>query len=151
MIEIIQTKNTNKDFISLISYLDDELYEMYGELQKFYNKHNIIEFNKNVIVIYIDKIPACCGCFKKFNEETVEIKRMFVKKDYRGRGISKIILTELEKRAVDQGFKKAILETGVKQVEAIGLYKKSGYKIIENYGQYAGIETSVCMLKDLLS
>ena len=74
---------------------------------------------------------------------------MFVHLDYRGKGISKTVLNELEKWAQDNGFKKAILETGTKQFEAIGLYQKSGYKKIDNYGQYAGIETSVCMLKEL--
>jgi putative acetyltransferase len=150
MIKIILTKSSDEDFISLTGCLDDELHKIYGDLQNFYNRHNIIELNENVIVVYDDKIPAGCGCFKKFNEETIEIKRMFVKKDYRGRGISKIILKGLEKRAFEQGFKKAVLETGIKQAEAIGLYKKSGYQRIENYSQYEGIETSICMVKDLL-
>ena len=149
MIDIKRTDSNNNDFKYLISLLDNELHGRYGELQKFYDSHNIIESNNNVVIVNYNKIPVACGCFKKFESETVEIKRMFVHLDYRGKGISKTVLNELEKWAQDNGFKKAILETGTKQFEAIGLYQKSGYKKIDNYGQYAGIETSVCMLKEL--
>ena len=149
MIEIIRTDSSNNDFRFLISQLDNELHERYGEIQNFYDKHNIIEFNQNVVVAYCDKIPAGSGCFKKFDAETVEIKRMFVLKDYRGKGISKNVLKELENWAVEEGFKKAVLETGVNQQEAIGLYSKSMYKRIDNYEPYTGLETSICMLKEL--
>jgi putative acetyltransferase len=133
MIEISRTNSNNADFRSLITKLDNELHQRYGELQDFYDSHNIIEANNNVVVVYYDKIPVACGCFKKFDEETVEIKRMFVRKNNRGKGISKIVLNELEKWAAENKFKKAVLETGVKQSEAIGLYMNSGYKNIENY------------------
>ncbi len=149
MINIVLTNSLNEDFKSLISQLDDELNKRYGELQKEYDKHNIIEFNENVVIGYYENIPVACGCIKEYDAETVEIKRMFVNKDYRGRGISKAILNKLENIAFEKGYTKTILETGVKQLEAIGLYSKQGYKKIENYGQYAGMESSICMLKPL--
>lgn len=150
MIEISRTNSNNKDFKFLTSLLDDELRGRYGEIQNYYDNYNIIEANDNVVVVYLDKTPAACGCFKEFEPETAEIKRMFVQRDYRGKGISKIVLNELEKWAQKSGYKKAVLETGTKQIEAVGLYQKSGYKIIDNYGQYTGVETSVCMLKELM-
>ena len=134
MIEIIKTDSTNKDFKILISQLDSELRERYGEVQNEYDQYNIIEFNEDVLVAYDDKVPVACGCFKEFDGESVEIKRMFVRKDFRGKGISK-----------------AVLETGIKQEEAIGLYLKNGYKKIKNYGQYAGLPMSVCFSKALNS
>jgi len=143
------TNSLNKDFQILISHLDNELYDRYGELQNEYNKYNKIEFNENVVIAYNEGKPVGCGCFKEYDTEIVEIKRMFVDKDYRGRGISKVILSRLENIAFEKGYKKAILETGIKQLEAIGLYSKQGYKTIENYGQYAGMESSICMLKRL--
>ena len=149
MVEITITNSLNKDFQKLISHLDNELYDRYGELQNEYNKYNKIEFNENVVIAYNEEIPIGCGCFKEYEEETVEIKRMFVNKNYRGRGISKVILSRLENIAFEKGYKKAILETGIKQLEAVGLYSKQGYKKIENYGQYAGMESSICMLKRL--
>lgn len=74
---------------------------------------------------------------------------MFVNKKYRGQGVSKKILTELETWAIELGFKFALLETGYKQKEAIGLYERFGYKKTDNYNQYIGIETSICMKKQI--
>jgi len=79
-----------------------------------------------------------------------EIKRMFVRPERRGRGIARSILSELETWAGELGFLECILETGLKQPEAIELYRKSGYETIPNYGQYEGVENSVCMRKSIL-
>jgi GNAT superfamily N-acetyltransferase len=74
---------------------------------------------------------------------------MFVLPERRGRGVAKSILSELEAWANELNFSECILETGFKQPEAIGLYRKSGYETIPNYGQYSGVENSVCMKKSL--
>ena len=94
-------------------------------------------------------MPVGCGCFKKFNNSTVEIKRMFVPLSFRGKGISKKLLIELEQWAKEKGFSGFVLETGKKQHEAIGLYTKLGYQQIENYGQYVDMPNSVCFRKYL--
>ena len=90
-----------------------------------------------------------CGCFKPYSANAVEIKRMYVKTENRGKGISKQILTELENWALELGFTHSILETGPKQPEAIGLYIKSGYSRIENFGQYAAMPNSICFSKTI--
>ena len=74
---------------------------------------------------------------------------MYVDKTYRGKGLSKMVLNELEKWAVENGFEYALLETSIHFNVAQTLYKKSGYAIIPNYDQYAGLEESVCMKKKL--
>ena len=74
---------------------------------------------------------------------------MFVLPERRGKGIAAKVLSELEIWAAELSFEKCILETGKKQPEAIQLYKKSGYVIIANYGQYDGIENSLCFEKKL--
>jgi putative acetyltransferase len=148
MMEILRTNSSNALFKILILKLDQELSDKYGELQKKYDQYNIIE--SDTVVIAIDnKTPVGCGCYKKFDNDSAEIKRMFVDKSYRGQGISKKILKELENWAKEKGYKQTLLETGFRQSEAIGLYKGFGYKIIENYGQYIGIETSICMMKQI--
>lgn len=149
MTEILKTESSNKDFKTLVSLLDAELRERYGEVQNEYDQYNFIEFNEDVIIAYEDKAAVACGCFKEFDADTVEIKRMFVRKEYRGKGISRIILNELEARALEKGYKKAILETGIKQLEAVGLYSKNGFKKIENYGQYTDLPMSICFSKEL--
>jgi GNAT superfamily N-acetyltransferase len=79
--------------------------------------------------------------------DVVEIKRMFVLPEHRGKGIAGQILQQLEIWAAEGNNSTCILETGKKQPEAIALYKKAGYKIIPNYGQYENVENSVCMEK----
>jgi GNAT superfamily N-acetyltransferase len=77
----------------------------------------------------------------------MEVKRMYVPLEHRSQGIASLVLQELENWAKELGYKKCILETGKKQPEAIRLYEKCGYKSIPNYGQYAGVENSVCYEK----
>lgn len=146
---LIRCNSNNIDFRFLTGLLDSDLDSRYGELQKQYNKHNQIEFIDTVILASINCTVVGCGCFKRFDEQTAEIKRMFVKKEYRGQGIARTILAELEKWATENGFNRTILETGIKQHEAIGLYIKNGYYKIPNYGQYAGNANSVCLKKDI--
>jgi len=74
---------------------------------------------------------------------------MFVAPNERGKGIASTILRELEKWAAEQHFTGCILETGLRQPEAIALYSKNGYRPISNYGQYKGVSNSVCFLKKL--
>ncbi|MDP2334990.1 MAG: GNAT family N-acetyltransferase [Bacteroidota bacterium] len=77
------------------------------------------------------------------------MKRMFVLPEMRGKQLAARMLQELEKWAVEEGFNKAVLETGVRQVEAIRLYSVAGYEQTENYGQYVGMEDSICYRKEL--
>ncbi|WP_238916974.1 GNAT family N-acetyltransferase [Clostridium sp. YIM B02555] len=148
-LKILKTTGNNIDFIKLIKLLDDDLNERYGELQKQYNKHNKADYINDVIIIYKDEIPVACGAFKEHNVEDIELKRIFVKKEYRRQGLSKLIISELEKLGRSKGYKYALLETGIKQHEAINLYKNTGYDIIENFEPYKGNTNSVCMKKKL--
>ena len=77
----------------------------------------------------------------------MEIKRMYVSADARNAGIATKILLELEAWAKEMSFRKCVLETGRRQPEAIALYEKNGYKRIDNYGQYAGVDNSLCFEK----
>lgn len=149
-LEILHTDSKNIDFIKLIKLLDDNLNERYGQLQKQYNKHNKVDYINDVVIIYKDQVAVACGAFKKQNVKSIELKRIFVAKENRGRGLSKIIVNELEKLGKCKGYKYALLETGIKQYEAINLYKNIGYQIIENYQPYIGNTNSVCMKKELL-
>lgn len=144
-----RTNSDNPDFRLLITELDADLRLRNGEMMDFYDHHNIIEKNNTVVLAYIDDKPAGCGCFKPFDAESIEVKRMFVRPDARGNGISKMILTELETWARQLGFKFAVLESASKQVEAHNLYLKSGYERIPNYGQYEGLPYSFCFKKTL--
>jgi len=147
MNKIIRTDAKNSDFLRLISELDAYLRITDGDDHEFYNQFNTLEKIKNVVIAYQDAKPIGCGAFRVFDVNTVEIKRMFVKKEYRGTKMASSILQALEEWASEEGFKKCILETGDRQVEAIKFYIKSGYIKIANYGQYAQMDNSNCFEK----
>jgi len=145
--KIIRTDAKNPDFIRLISELDAYLKVTDGEDHEFYNQFNGLDNIKNVVIAYKDKQAIGCGAFKKFDNETIEIKRMYVKFAHRGSGTAQAILNSLELWASEKDFKKCILETGDRQIEAIKFYKKAGYIRIANYGQYAQMDNSNCFEK----
>jgi GNAT superfamily N-acetyltransferase len=148
-IEIIKTTSENPDFGTLIAALDTSLWERYPELKTNYWGNNVIELNPNVVIIYLDDKAVACGCFKKYDKNTIELKRMFVSPEARGLGLAKRIIKELELWAHELGFSFSVLETLYKQKEAIGLYQKVGYAIVDNYEPYVGLENSICMKKQI--
>jgi len=149
MIHYLKTNSENFDFQSLVKELDADLSIRDGEDHSFYAQFNKIDAIKYTIIAYQDDIPLGCGAIKEYTSDTMELKRMFVNPVQRSKGIASGILNELEKWTLELGYKKCILETGTKQPEAIALYKKNGYNLIANYGQYEGVENSVCFEKIL--
>ena len=144
-----RTDSSNTDFQSLVKLLDADLAIRNGDDHAFYDQFNKIDAIKNCIVIYIDETPAACGAFKKFEENTVEIKRMYTNPNFRKRGLATTIVNELEAWAKELGYEKAVLESSLEQNEALSVYEKTGYQRIPNYGQYIGIDKSVCYEKSL--
>lgn len=146
-IKLIKTDSEHPHFRQLVTALDADLTIRDGLEHDFYAQFNKIDAIKNVVLAFRDNIAVGCGAFKPFDTNSVEIKRMYVPPAERGIGIAASILQELEAWAAQEGYKRFVLETGKKQPEAIRLYQKSGYVVIPNYGQYAGIENSVCFQK----
>ena len=95
-VQLKRTINSDVDFRLLISKLDNELNDVHDNQRQVYDQYNRVDLIQTVVVAYIENLPVACGCFKPFDRNTVEIKRMFVLPDFRGKGISKIILNELE-------------------------------------------------------
>lgn len=149
MLRIIRTNSNNKDFIELVKYLDADLALRDGIEHSFYAQYNKINKIKYTVVAYENDKPVACGAIKEYSPNTIEVKRMYTMPECRGKGIATKVLTELEKWASELSYEKCILETGKKQPEAIRLYKKNGYKIIPNYGQYVGVENSLCFGKEI--
>lgn len=149
MIRIVRTDSSDTQFRELVMLLDQDLAIRDGEEHSFYATYNKIDSIGHVVVAYEQEQAVGCGAIKRYDEQIVEIKRMFVRPECRGRGIAGEVLKELERWGSELGFSAAILETGKKQLEAIRLYQKSGYTLIPNFGQYEGVENSVCMKKAL--
>lgn len=147
MIKLIRTNSENPDFIKLVNLLDTELAIVDGKDHSFYSQFNKIDKIRYVVVAYENEKPSGCGTIKEYGADSMEIKRMYVSPESRKKGIASKILEELEKWASELNIRKCVLETGKRQPEAIGLYKKNGYNLIPNYGQYAGVENSLCFEK----
>lgn len=143
-----RTTSNHPDFLKLTALFDEYLIDIDGEEKDFFAQYNQIYID-NVILCYDNDIVVGCGAFKKSESQVAEIKRMFVPIEQRGKGIALKILTELEFWAKELNHTSCILETSFKLENAISLYKKSGYEIIDNYGQYIGVESSVCMRKNI--
>jgi len=145
----LRTTSENQDFHKLVKQLDAYLAVMDGDEHAFYDQYNKIDLLKNCIVIFDNDEAVACGAIKAFDERSMEVKRMFTLPEMRGKGLASTILKELEAWTKELGYEKTILETGKRQTEAVALYQKCGYKITVNYGQYAGVENSVCFEKEL--
>lgn len=148
MITLIKTTSDNTDFKHLTQLFDEYLVDIDGDEKDFFAQYNQIHLDY-VVVCYENGKALGCGAFKEYEPKVAEIKRMFVLPEQRGKGIAVSILNEIETWAKSEGYESAILETAPKLESAIALYQKSGYEIIPNYGQYIGVENSVCMRKNI--
>jgi len=147
---IERTDSGNSNFVMLTQLLDSELDErdnVAHTVCKQYNKSDTIKY---VVLAYDSDKAVGCGAIRKYSEDTIEIKRMFVLDEYRKKGVASCILNELEKWSKELGSEFCILETGWKFPDAIKLYEKNGYSNIPNYGQYEHIESSICFQKKIV-
>lgn len=150
MIKVVRTNSKNKDFLKLVELLNADLALRDGEDHSFYSQFNKVDSLKQVVVAYEDGLALACGAMKSTASETMEIKRMFVVPSSRGRGIAHKILSALESWAKELSYGVCVLETGKRQPEAIKLYQRNGYNRTQNYGQYIGVDNSLCFKKELI-
>lgn len=146
---LIRTNSENPDFISLVKLLDADLAQRDGKEHSFYAQFNSITRLNHVVVAYENNRAVGCGAIKEHAPDAMEVKRMYVLPECRKSGLATQILMELEQWASELGYTKCVLETGKRQPEAIALYNRNGYTIIPNYGQYKGVENSVCFEKSI--
>jgi putative acetyltransferase len=149
MLRLIRATSENFDFQQLVQLLDRDLAQRDGDEHGFYAQYNKIDLIRHTVVAYADDEPVGCGAFKEYAPDSVEIKRMFVQPAHRQRGVARAVLAALETLAAELGYANCVLETGKRQPEAIALYQRSGYELTPNYGQYIGIDNSVCLRKTL--
>lgn len=143
----LRTDSSHQGFIDLVALLDADLAERDGDDHAFYDQFNSIENLQHALVLYKDNVPIGCGAMKPFKADSMEVKRMYTLPHHRGMGYATKILAELEAWAKELGYATCVLETGKRQPEAIQLYTKNGYSRTANYGQYIGIDNSICFEK----
>ncbi len=149
--ETVHTDGSDKRFVELCHELDDFLNDVVGrdKQRSKYDQYNKLDDIHDVVLVIDNGQAVGCGSYKRYSEEVAEIKRVFVREGHRGKGFAKRIMCELEQKARENGYKKLILETGNLLTVATSLYLNIGYVITENYGQYANMPESVCMMKAL--
>ena len=146
---LTRTNPQHAAYISLVNKLDKELAVFDGEDHAFYDQFNKSDDIKCVVILFDEGTAVSCGAVKELDKTTMEVKRMYTPPSFRKKGFASKVLTELERWACELGYKKCVLETGSKQEAAIRMYEKSGYRRVENYGQYANVENSRCYEKKL--
>lgn len=145
------TDGTNKDFVELCHELDAYLNDIVGgeENRAEYIPYNSLDDIHDAFVVYNGAQAVGCASIKRYDDESAEVKRVFIREEYRGQGISKKLMELLEQTAREQGYSSLLLESGEILVEAMALYRKIGFKVIPNYGPYVDMPESVCMKKEL--
>jgi GNAT superfamily N-acetyltransferase len=146
---IIRTNAKHKDFVALVQELDAYLAITDGSEHAFYDQYNKLDDIQHAVMLYDNEVAVSCGAIKELYPDVMEVKRMFTQKAHRGKGYASAVLEALELWAKELFYKRCILETGKRQEEAIAFYKNMKYVIIPNYGQYVGMENSVCFEKEL--
>lgn len=149
--ELIYTDGGNADFILLCSMLDAYLNILAGgeENRAEYVPLNKLDHIHDAFVLYDGALPVGCASFKEYEVGVAEIKRVFMRGEYRGRGLSRFLMQAVEEKAKEKGYRSLILETGKPLVSAVKLYTNMGYQVIPNYGPYECMSDSVCMRKEL--
>ena len=141
------TDGENSDFAMLCSRLDSALDEIVGvKFQRSqYEQYNQRDSIHDVIVAYRKGEPIACGAFKMYDEDHAELKRIYVELSHQNMGLGAELVRRLEAKAKIKGYRWCILESGKPLEAACYMYRKAGYKIIPNYGQYEDLSDSICM------
>jgi len=145
-ISVLRESPNSPDALELMAELDKELLARYPAA----SIHGMEPAEADAFVIArLNGGAVGCAGLRAISEEAVEIKRMFVKAEYRGKGIAREILKELETSAIELGYKRIQLETGDRQPEAMALYESANYNPIPRFGEYGNDPHSRCYEKIL--
>ena len=146
--DTIYTDEKDERFLELVGELDRGYYERIGDELSKYDSYNEFK-DHHVVILAVDNDNAvACASYRVFNNDSVEFKRVYVKSEYRKRGIAYNLIKELEKSAVKSDFKYSYIVTGKNNLPAIRLYEKLNYHHIDNFGQFKDDDVVVCMKKE---
>ena len=148
MIEVIRTNSENLEFKKLVELLNSDLAKRDGENHPL-SQFNTISSIKYAILLKIKGEALACGAISEYDNNSMEIKRMYVLPKYRGQRIGEKILLELENWARELGKTNCLLFMGSKQPEASKLYQRNNYNLIEKYGKLKDIPDSICLSKNI--
>lgn len=150
-IVIKEVSYDDTDFICLCDELDSFLNCAIGgeDKREKYKKFNHLDTMDHVIVAYDDEAPVGCAALRKYSDENIEVKRVFVREDYRGKNIAGMLIENLIAYSKNMGYTRMILETGEFLKASVRLYLRYGFEKIPNYGEYADMSESFCMARSI--
>ncbi len=145
--DYVRTDGKNEDFIENCRLLDMDLDRRVGRQIKRekYQKFNQLDEIREAIVVYDNGKPVGGGAIRRYDDENVELKRVFVHNEYQGQGIGSRLVSLLIEWAAQLGYRR----TGELLAESCAVYKKLGFAVIPNYGPYADMPESLCMAKEI--
>ncbi|MDJ0703879.1 MAG: GNAT family N-acetyltransferase [Leptolyngbyaceae cyanobacterium MO_188.B28] len=150
MMFITQEQPNSEDASALISELEAYLDPLYPEeSQHGFSIEKLLQEKVDFFVARVDSKPASCGAIKLFGADYGEVKRLYVRSQFRGLGLGKLMLNHLANFAKDKGVHILRLETGIYQTEAISLYERTGYTKIGPFGEYKDDPLSIFYEKNL--
>ena len=149
-LEVTSSPITSVMALALVGELEVELRQDYPPHYIHELDSESFEASEGIFLVCTEQDnPMGCLGLRPLSPDTGELKRMFVRPGFRGRGAGKMMLFEMEKRALRRGFKRIVLETGNRQIAAIALYQANGYKAIDPYNKASDGPASVCFCKTL--
>jgi GNAT superfamily N-acetyltransferase len=149
-VRITLERPDSADASALIAELEAHLEPLYPVMSRHgYSVEKLIAQAVAFFVLRVDEIPAGCGGIQLFGTEYGELKRMYVRPQFRGRGFGKLLVDRLANHARANGVGLLRLETGIYQTEAIGLYERMGFRRIPPFGEYVEDPVSLCYEKQI--
>lgn len=139
----------NQDFAMLAQKLDEYYFELVGDVHLRYAEFNKPQNMNAICVVYENDEAIACGAWKKIDDETAEIKRIYVLPQHRRKGCASMIVKAMEADAAKTGRKRFILETARTTADSASLYVSLGYEEIDYYGSPAGAENCRCFKKEI--
>jgi len=150
VIQVVDGRIDAEPGVSLVAALLDELRSLYDDEDEDAPAPDDLAPPKGRFFIALrEGTPVGCGGVKHWAERIGEVKRMYVVPGARRAGIARLVLAEIEAEARRRGYRELRLETGVKQPEAIALYRSSGFELIPCWGIYEQAPLSRCLAKQL--
>lgn len=138
--QIISKSITDTSVLQLFSEHDDYMLDFLGDDKVYYTRYSESENLEKVLVAYVDNCPIGCVAYRRKADGVGEIKRLFIRKEYRSKGISKKLLATIESYAKEQGCHTLFLDTRITLEPAVSLYRAFGFNIIFQQGLYIQME-----------
>ena len=145
------TDGNNKEFQSFYQKTEEYYSKIVGgiENRKGFVPYNLSDKIEVVLLAYDGNNAVACAGLKRYSDTDVEIKRVWVEPEYRGKHIARDMMGKIEDKAREFGYKRTILQTREIMKDAVGLYERIGYSRIENYPPYDTLLGAICMAKEL--